>query len=252
MINSPDPRIDAFLDDRMAPSEKDAFLELLQHDASLRSQLEHQQAIDQSLKRVFGESQIEIVRKKFETAIERCRDTATLRLPMRPRWRLLAAAALVSFSLCGVWYSWTVTRPPPVVDVYEAQPWRSFGTVYHDTVRDGFKPAWICRNERQFERAFTRRFRQPLLLASMPSGISAGGISYSNTVSPNTINVLGRVDGTPVMIFVDRLSSDYGPPPPPPPNLQLFRREIGDLVLYEVTPFDRPNILPYFYTPAKD
>jgi hypothetical protein len=254
MSDTADPRtrINEFLDGQLAPSEREVFLKLLSEDAQLRAAYEQQCAIDTALRRIFREDPSEKLLERVETSLLQNGNAPPRFQTKFHLWRSLAVAALLAFSIAGLWYSWSVTRPTPVVDVYKAQPWRSFATVYYDTIRDGFKPAWVCRNELQFETAFSRRFRQPLLLAALPSGITAGGISYSNTLSPATINVLGRVEGTPVMVFVDKRAVDHGPPPPAPSELHLFRREIDDLVLYELTPLDRANILPYFYRPHKD
>lgn len=252
MSNSHDPRIDAFLDDHMDPAERQAFLELLDQDPRLRAQVDRQKKIDESIRRLCGGAAIEGLTARVEAAIAN-EPVAHPTIGMTAsRWRGLAVAALVGLALVSVWYSWNLVKPTPAVDVYQPQPWRSFATVYYDTLRDGFKPAWICRNEKQFETAFARQLHQPLLLATLPSGITAGGISYSNTMTPGTINVLGRVNGTPVMIFVDRVAADMGPLPPPPPDLHMFRREIDDLVLYELTPLDKAEVLPYFYRPARN
>ena len=249
MSNTADSRIEAFLDDRMDSSEKQAFLDLLHQDPELRAEFDRQRAIDASLRRICDESRLDPLLGRLETALHNAPETRlAARSPVRV-WRGFAAAALLAFSVCGVWYSWNVSKPKPIANVYEPQRWRSFETVYYDTIRNGFKPAWICRDERQFQRAFSDRFRQPLLLSALPSGITAGGIAYSNTITESTINVLGKVDGTPIMIFVDKVAADHGPPPPPPPQLHLFRREIDNLVLYELTPLDRPHILPFFYNP---
>lgn len=244
--------MDSYLDDRMEPSEKEVFADRLACDAGLRADYERQRAIDASLQRVYRGAHLDQLLERVEMAIGGEIGETQPFNPSQRGWRVFAAAALLALSLVGVWYSWSMTRPPPVVDVYAKQPWRGFATVYYDTIRDGFKPAWICRTEQQFERTFSRRFRQPLLLAKLPSGMTAGGISYSNTLSEATINVLGRVDGTPVMIFVDRVDVDHAPLPPPPPELRIFKRQLDDLVLYELTPLDRPNILPYFYNPHKN
>jgi len=251
MSNTVDSRINGFLDEQMNCSDQEAFVNLLGEDAQLRAAVEQQQAIDFALRRLYSEDRLHNAMRKIDSVLQKIPYApGQLRTPLR-RWRALSAAALLAVSLAGLWYSWAATRPLPAVDVYEAQPWRSFATVYDDTIRNGFKPAWICRNESQFERAFTRRFQQPLLLAALPSGVTAGGISYSNTMSQATINVLGRVEGTPVMIFVDKRAAEVGPPAPLPSGLHIFRREIDELVLYELTPLDRPNILPYFYRPKK-
>lgn len=249
MSEKSDPRLDAYLDDRMSPSERQDFRQTLDSDPSLRAILERQQAIDASLRRVFGSVNID----KAVAAIDAEAPGATLIIQesetLPARWKLMAAAALLAISSAGLWYSWSISKPAPVADVYAPQPWRSFETVYGDAIRNGFKPDWICRNEREFERTFARRLRQPLLIAALPAGVTAGGISYSNTITESTINVFGRVQGTPVMVFVDKAASDLKTMPQPDGKLHVFRREVGSLVLYELTPLDQPNILPHFYTP---
>lgn len=241
-------RVDHFHDGELTPSQREEFLHQLEGDPALRAQVECQKWIDQSIRQWSADSKVDHLLPRIEEALAGQRYQSTA---WRQIVRILGAAALVVFSMAGLWYSWKTTRPQPIVDVYQPQPWRNFATVYYDTIRDGFKPAWICRNEKQFETAFSRNLRQPLLLATLPSGVTAGGISYSNSLTPATINVLGRVNGTPVMVFVDRLAAEVTPLPPPPPELHLFRREIDALVLYELTPLDRPEILPFFYNPNK-
>lgn len=242
-------RIDEFLD-RMSPAERNEFLSLASSNMEMQKELELQQAIDQSLHRQFGGRRLdEIVERLGKTANDAERDVGSIKRP-RSLFRGLAVAALLAVSMGGLWYSWSVSRPSPVVDVYQRQPWRDFATVYDDMIRDGFQPAWICRNEKQFETAFSRRFRQPLLLTALPTGVTAGGISYSNTLSEGTMTVLGRAEGQPILVFVDKVEFDRTPPPPTPPNLHLFRREIDNLVLYELSPLDRPTVLPHFYNPA--
>ena len=245
-----DPRIHEFLDQRMSPDERAAFLEQVSQDDALHQELDAQQEINAALARCFGHPRLDKALAAITAAgspTQTPPDKPPIRLTRGAR--LLAAAALLAMSAGGLWYSYALLRPRPAVDPYALQPWRSFETVYNDTVREGFKPAWVCRNEREFERTFARRIKQPLLLAKLPAGVTAGGLGYSNTITPLTINVLGRVDGTPVMVFVDKLAADIGPPPPPPKGLNIFRHQIADLVLYEVSPLDQPHILQHFYVP---
>lgn len=248
MMNRPSNQpINDYLD-RMNPTERTAFLASLSDEA--RAELELQQSIDDSLHRVFGR-RLDDLETRIAKSIETIPDaTANQNFFWRVR-RGLAIAALLAFAAGGIWYSWTLVRPTPLEDVYAPQPWRSFSMVYDHMRRNGFQPDWVCRSERQFEAAFSRRFRQPLLLAALPAGVSAGGISYSHTLSESTVTVLGNVDNEPILVFVDRLSADQLPPPPVPEGLNLFRREIDDLVLYELTPHDHPAVLPYFYNPSK-
>lgn len=246
-----DAHIDSYHDGNMSPSQQEEFQAHLDRDPALRAQVDCQKWIDEALRQWCDESQVDTLLPRIETALAEAHEAFPRRLASLGPLRLLAAAAIVGLSLTGVWYSWERSGPRPARNVYQPQPWRSFAAVYYDTIQDGFKPAWVCRNEKQFETAFTRQFQQPVLLAALPAGVTAGGISYSNSMTPGTINVLGRVNGVPVMVFVDRLSADVGPLPPPPPELHLFRSELDSLVLYELTPLDRPEILPFFYNPGK-
>jgi hypothetical protein len=239
--------INDFLD-RMNPTEREAFLSSRPVEAT--TELRLHLAIDSSLHRLFGDRPLQELDSRIASTLDaevRARP-ATFRSRAR---RGLAAAALLALSAAGLWYSWNRTRPAAVVDVYAPQPWRDFAAVYHDMLREGFRPAWVCRTEKQFETAFMRQLRQPLLLAALPSHVTAGGISYSHTLSEKTMTVLGRVEGEPVLVFVDRVEVDRLPPPPPPPGLNLFRRVVDDLVLYELTPLDHPGVLPLLYNPAR-
>ena len=250
MSERPEQRINDFLD-RMDPIERATFLSSTGDDQALKDELGRQQAVDDSLRRLFTNPRLGDLADRITSAMASIKPADEVRPKRLPFLRGLAVAALLALAIGGLWYSWSSTRPDESLDIYRPQPWRSFGTVYQDLVRNGFQPDWICRTEKQFETAFARRFRQPLLLATLPSGVTAGGISYSNTLSESTMTVLGRVDGSPILIFVDKVDVDHGPPPPPPENLHLFRREVDKLVLYELTPLNRPSVLPYFYNPAK-
>jgi hypothetical protein len=60
--------------------------------------------------------------------------------------------------------------------------------------------------------------------------------------------MLARVNDLPVMVFVDRASADNRPTlPSSETKLHLFRRESGPLVIYELTPLDRPEVSDYLH-----
>ncbi|MHC4428114.1 MAG: hypothetical protein ACYS0D_05860, partial [Planctomycetota bacterium] len=71
-----------------------------------------------------------------------------------------------------------------------------------------------------------------------------------NTLSPKTVYLLGRARGQPVMVFVDRVEQDRPSTPPPETPLRRWRKRIGKLVLYEVSPLEEPVFLNLFYDPA--
>ncbi len=77
------------------------------------------------------------------------------------------------------------------------------------------------------------------------------GLTYCGGLSRYTTTMLARVDGQPVMVFVDRRENDEQiVPPDPKTGLHLFRKELGDLVLYELTPFAEPRVMEYLYPAA--
>ena len=89
---------------------------------------------------------------------------------------------------------------------------------------------------------------QGLLLANMPEGSKMVGLTYCGGISRYTTTMLARVNGSPVMVFVDRASADTHPASPSEESgLHLFRKEAGPLVFYELTPLDRPRVMDYLY-----
>ena len=149
----------------------------------------------------------------------------------------------------GLYRIWSFVQPRPVIDQYAPQPWRSLEKVYHDTVAGGFKPNWVCKNDREFKAAFQRRLGQALLLPPPPPGVAWAGLDYSNSITPQTMFLLTWVRGKEVIVFADRNEFDKGQSLPPESGLHLFRRQVGKLVLYECTPYDQPSVLEEFYIP---
>ncbi len=60
---------------------------------------------------------------------------------------------------------------------------------------------------------------------------------------------MARVNNSPVMVFVDRLEADVHPELPEVcAGLRLYRKELGSLVAYELSPFDKPQVIDQLYT----
>lgn len=121
--------------------------------------------------------------------------------------------------------------------------------IYQDDVMKGFEPDWVCRDDVEFANAFRGHYGQRLQLHPLPGNIAALGFSYANTISQRTLLVLVRVDERPVMVFVDRIASDDRRSWPAESNLHLHRAIIGELVVYELSPFEEPHVLSYFFDP---
>ena len=118
--------------------------------------------------------------------------------------------------------------------------------IYQTRIAEGFRPTWLCEDDREFASTFLKRQGQSLLLAEMPAGSKMVGLAYCGGLSRYTTTMLARVDGVPVMVFVDRTSADTDPKlDQSRAGLHLFRKELGSLVLYEVTPLAEPRVMDY-------
>ena len=74
------------------------------------------------------------------------------------------------------------------------------------------------------------------------------GLAYFGGLSRYTTTMLARVNGTPVMVFVDRENSGYLPAQPDKKSgLHLFHKELAGLVMYELSPFSEPRVMDYLY-----
>ena len=88
--------------------------------------------------------------------------------------------------------------------------------------------------------------------ASRKSRISIGW-TRTNVLTKRTQVLLSTVDGEPVIVLVDTLGADkLIDEPAADSGLTMHRRELGGMVLYEVSKLDGPRLLPLFYVPGTD
>ena len=184
------------------------------------------------------------------------RDRLARLLPLAParggpgrqwRRRFALAAGLVA-ALGGGWLIWAAAARLGG-DPYQVQPWRSFERVWHDEAAGDMTPLWVCENDAEFQASFRERLGQPLSLGELPEGLEAVGLSYSHTLSPTTVYLLARARGEPVLVFVDRVERDLPSTPPAETHLRRWRRQVGKLVLYEVSSLEEPVLLDLLYDP---
>lgn len=237
-----DDQLDAYLDHLLSAEERVAFERRLSAEPGLRDQVQLQGAIDQALARMYSAERGERI------ALTRRALAPRLRVVGLPRVAL--AAVCITIIAAGAFQSWRYLRPRVVAPVYVQQPWRSLATVYQDELAGPFKPTWVCRNDRAFAGFVRMRFGEPLLLAQLPSGAKGLGWSYCRSISDRTVYLLGEVDGRRVLVFLDQAASDTGDAARSAGGPNLFRRELGQFVLYEATPFDEPTFLAHFYQPT--
>jgi hypothetical protein len=168
--------------------------------------------------------------------------------PASRRWRTAAAlAAAVILAVIGCWQIASVLMTRPATSPYGAP--QGFATYYANMVASGFDPDWECEDE-EFRRTFADHYRQPLVLQGLPVDVRSLGLAYVSALSPRTTCVLVRAHGAPVIVFVDRVETDPGTERLERGSLNLFRRQLSGLVLYELTPLEAPAVLEHFSIPG--
>ena len=246
-------RLDAYLDGAMTPDQCAEFQREIDSDDNLRRQIEIQTEIDQAMERLFQPSSVERIpignadlhgSEPYQLPSTAMRDWGAV-----PR-RLAVAAALVA-GVFGGWLTWNALQPSSVSNPYG--PWRSIEVVYADSVANGMKPEWTCDNELEFAVSIRDHFGQAAVISfELPDGMAALGLAYCNSISRRTVYLLAEVNDEPVIVFIDRVEADQGLTLDESSGLNLFHRQIGRLVLYELSPLEKPALLELFFDPDAD
>ncbi len=235
-------RMDAYLDGLMDQAEREAFGREIRQDTALGVQVESQALIDASLKRVFAPPASRSLPSDLTTGsfADAHRASRRRRLALSAP---LAAAAVLAISM-GAWRWWTAGETSHQGGLI----YKTVGEVYRETLAGGFKPQFVCKNDREFATAFYQRLNQALL-PNRPANVEWVGVSRGRVLTTRTHYILLRIGGREVIVFVDRLETDPAEPPSAGVGLYVHRRRLNQLVLYEVTASDKPEALDLFYEP---
>lgn len=267
-------RAEAFLDGGLSSEEKAAFLNEI-GDSELNKMIDQQRQIDVSLNRLFGigeptDDHIVDVTKRFEVAMGHAhsdsnssrshqvtrRESAAGKKSLDPSvkgqrfstklplaWLALAA----SLAFVGLTVYWVAGFGSDRTTVPFFQP-TQLVQLYDGMIEHGFEPYYECDDEKRFSEVFEKRLGIPLALAPMPEGTEMLGLSYSGGISRDTTAMLCHVSSKPVVVFVDRVSSDLPAEVIAASNgngTYLHRIEKHDLVFYEVTPFEDSRVVRF-------
>jgi hypothetical protein len=233
--------LDLYLDGLLSGAELASFEEQIKRDPQLAAQVQAQRRIDESLRRVLVAPSAPPAPGKVYSL----RPSLLGRMRRSP-WVAIAAVLIIGISVWRVW------------DVYFAHPGddkmyaiggapRTMDTIYKVEKDRGFVPMWKCRDDKEFATTFWKSLGSALTFRDPPPNVDSLGLSYGNTIglSPKTVYMLFKINGREVIVFIDKKSVDRNPKVTTP-GLNLFRRETGEFVLYEMTPLDRPMVFDKF------
>lgn len=166
-------------------------------------------------------------------------------------YAVYAAAAIVAVVGAVALSIWSEDRRPTPPDP-------SPDAMYGRLVAAGFTPQWKCENDAEFKKAVQDRLGQPLLLASGLPGVDVLGWAYAgkgydgSPLTGQAMILLTKADDQDVVVFIDQKKNDANPlTVRHKSGLHLFRREICDLVAYEVSPLPEPRIVQNLYDPGR-
>ncbi|MCC6424338.1 MAG: hypothetical protein IT447_12745 [Phycisphaerales bacterium] len=238
----PDEMLEAYLDGLLPPDQHAQMEARIANDPELKAQCELQTILNTSLAQQFAPP-------SPPTALGIPRPNH----PAKSWPRVVAIAAIVILGVgVGIWAlnDYLTPKPPnPYAGgTYNIhRPPTTFVDEYHALVQGGFKPDWVCQTQEQFVQTFQSNLGQGLIFETNSSAVRMVGLSYANVLSEQTIIFLGIANDTPALVFVDRLQNDRPQTLPERTGLHLFRAQIGELVLYELTPLDKPTLLSGFH-----
>lgn len=240
-------QIERYLDGMLSPDEARAFEEAIAADDALHAEVELQARIDESLARTF--------KLPEDVALPSKGARPANRLPLL---KVFGAIAAVLFVGGLAWYG--VIRPslPPPVRPPAPEQFIAAETVYNLMRNKQFEPEWRCETDAEFIEAVEDRLGAPALVQEDLPALAVVGWAYTDTgiyripniITSRTMILICRLDENDVvLVFVDRLDRDRPPKRRSESDLNLFRRELGDLVLYELTPRDAAEVIDRFTIP---
>lgn len=243
-------QLDAYLDGRMSAVDRERFERTLARHPELRYEADLQSEIDRSLMRTMAPPSASALAQIARRVLEQRDEPGRSRPAVVARLRPLGIAASLALMVAGVWLTWRGLTQGTVGEPYVPLPRQTFVAAYHEKLETGFEPAWVCETDEIFRETFRKQYGQPLQIAELPEGTRMLGLSYANTITPWTTCILAQADDDPIVIFVDRARSASGiADPPAESGLSMYRRNLGELVICELTPRDAPSLLDAFYNP---
>lgn len=228
-------RVAAYVDDAMSPQERAQFEGELAVNAALREELELQTGLDASLNRLFDYS--------LEHQAGAGSEAAKLPSPFVNRggrakvlrWSALAAAVV----LAGVG-AWVAFRKDPNL-IPPQQVWANME-------RANFVPNWRCEDEPTFRAYLNSRLGESFAI-NESAELKVVGWGYGTdyqfyAISEQTLTLINRVGDQHAVVLIDRAENDRTLKVPESTGLHLYKKRVGGLVLYEISPMPEPHVLP--------
>lgn len=250
--------LDAFLDGRLNEEQTRALRAAAAADPALAAELAVAESADDALRRLYAPpaaadllpedlrhpSSIPFVAPSLPAAapLQQALAHGGDHGSLVSRRGLLALAALVLLAITAAIYFNTaggpVQKPAPV-----RKEALTPGQLYANLMARKFKPSFVCENEEQFAKFVGDRFGKGAVLAQAANVEILGWDYADGMIGEATAVVLARVDGRECVVAIDDKRYDHALTPPGG-DLHLHRDICNGLVIYEISPFAEPRLLP--------
>jgi hypothetical protein len=227
--------LDLYVDGVLSAEDASAFEARLRVDPALAHELEVQCAIGSALRRRFSPpSDIRLPDAPAAGPVSPAHAPSILARIGWFRVAAIIAIAVLAGIVFGMRY-WARTAYP-VESPIEA---------YRSLVQAGFQPYEVCTDEAEFAHYTKRHFDKALVVKAFQGLALIGWDNRHSVMSIETDALLATVDGTQVVVFMDRAEHARALPKQGE-GLNVFRRRVGGVELVEVSPLPEAKLLPGF------
>ena len=235
-------RFERLLDGVLSGEDAAAATREAEDEPSLREEAALQARVDDALRRIYRPPEFELTVEAVEEPHEKPAVAGRAETPPRTahQYWLVAALLLVCLGLWGrqglvLWRDHKASQ-------YETL---TVAQVYRNCVESGFKPDWRCEDDREFAKTFYERQGQAVRLGPLPIGMSMTGLAYVRGLTKDATTMLARVDGEPVMIFVEKTDRTPTEGLDGDGSVCVHSTTLGPLTLVEVSPFETLKVAPH-------
>lgn len=231
--------VDAYIDGRMTVTERAAFEARLTREPALRAEVDAHRRLEAMLREEYAERPTSGL---AGASTERADASDTGRIVGRPvvtrtgRWWIGLAAAVMLLVAGWQWGLPLVTR--------QSGPEARLVAEYAAQVSAGFVPREVCTTSEAFVAWTVKAYGIGISPAALPANVQLLGWTRRDTLSSYTGVLLARVDGREVVVFMDPSDAVVRDGAWSGKGLRVFSQRVGALTLYEVTPDERPAVLP--------
>ncbi len=250
--------LDLYLDGRLEGEELAAFEERLTRDQELAAEVDRHHAIESRLRIAFAPPADPAAIASAALGMAPMNSGRAVSWDPGRIGRLAAAALLlVSFGVAFGWWTGRGAGPgetpgvgaPPSFSSASRTSGFHCGKVYAQFEPKVKRVNMACSSENALATHFSGRYGQELYVRIRQDATVDG--PYAVDDWPTLTILRGRAEEHPVLILADARASDPRPFVDPEGPLRLYRRDLGKLVLYEITPLDEPRCLDLFYVKAE-